>query len=115
MGIKNKLSAIPILKDGKLFTNISNSDVKLALSGNNDTMLNMIGENALDFVSKVRTRNVGPKNASSFPAAVVVKETDSFSGVIAKLAATGLHRLYVVDDHHLIGVISLKDVLKVIV
>merc|ERR550537_176199 len=127
--IANRLSAIPIMKDGKLFTNISNSDVKLALHGDfiSNAMLNMVGENVLDFVTKCRTKVIGPKPGTegasaasrygkSFPAAVTVKPDDTLNSVIGKLAATGLHRLYVVDDdRHLVGVVSLKDVLKVVV
>ncbi len=47
------------------------------------------------------------------PAVVSVNTEASVVDVLAKLAVSHLHRVYVVDGvHHPVGVVSLKDLLK---
>lgn len=44
--------------------------------------------------------------------AISVQPSDSFNHVVGKLAATRVHRLFVVDGGQLHSVMSLTDVLK---
>jgi len=44
--------------------------------------------------------------------AMSVRSTDTLAHLIAKLAATRVHRLYVVDGHKLQAVVTLTDLLR---
>lgn len=130
MMTEHKFSALPIInEEGKIITNISNSDVRL-LAQRDFSVLRL---SCLDFVSAVRqTMDVVSGRGRSMAATIAVKPTASLETVcfvplsslcafshcrqvLAKLAATGVHRMYVVGEHDkLEGIVSLKDILKVL-
>jgi len=97
-------------KDGKLTSNISLQDLK-AMS--NDARLYWrLYQTVHNFLLKVRKENIGDR-----PKTIVsVKAQDTLETVIKKLNDTGIHRIYIVDDHKKpLGVITLKDVLAEII
>jgi CBS domain-containing protein len=53
--------------------------------------------------------------ANARPAIVCVRATTRLVDIIKRLAATGLHRVYVLDDHEKpVGVISLRDLIRLL-
>lgn len=107
----HRLHALAVVsEDGKLMTNIGSSDVILALAHNLS-----IHTTVQHLVSTVRRQLLfSTRGSRSFPAAVTCHPDHTLKGVITKLAATGLHRLYVTNDGFPVGVVSLVDILKII-
>lgn len=106
----HRLHAVAVISDGgKLLTNISTSDIVLALSNGFN-----INTSVHHLVSTVRRQYLfNTRGSKSFPAAVTAHATNSLRSIILKLAATTLHRLYVVDGEDFpIGVVSLIDIIK---
>lgn len=102
--------------DGSLITVLSVRDLKVLRGAVKDNIhdhefnFSSLFAPVMDFVAASRMMNL-----RTFPAVVGIKASTSFSQVIAKFAATGLHRLFVIDDSRVpIGVVSLGDVIRAI-
>jgi len=103
---EHRISGLAVV-DGsrKLIANISARDLRSIQSDNRlfERLYYSVGE----FVSHVRQANyraIHPSICCTFD--------DTFQKVIMRLAATRIHRIYVVDEHrHPISVISLHDIL----
>jgi len=96
-----KVSAMPVLdkNTGKLVATFSASDLRGL--GPSD-LINLLRP-LIHFVSVSNKKSLYP---------LTCKPTDTLEYVILKLAATKVHRLWVVDDdHQLLGVVSLTDVM----
>lgn len=110
--VENNYSGVPVVETetGKLLSNISSSDVSTMLR---QGRLQSLSQDAMDFVSAVRSHDAGDtKTGKAKAAAITVHKEATLRQVIRKLAATRTHRLYVVDeDHRATGVVSLKDLL----
>mmetsp|Transcript_21825 Transcript_21825/g.56915 ORF Transcript_21825/g.56915 Transcript_21825/m.56915 type:complete len:206 (-) Transcript_21825:2759-3376(-) len=101
---KHDIMGLGIVDEGgRLVANTSASDVKEFLQ-NPSTSLSLP---ALDFVSLVRKHDL-----KAVHPAMSVRSTDTLAHLIAKLAATRVHRLYVVDGHKLQAVVTLTDLLR---
>lgn len=103
----NNLSGIPLMnRNGTVDTSISWTDLRVAVQS---PKFNFRDCTALEFVQRSRSLD----SAMEKPAVCVATPETSIEHVIGKLAATGLHRLFVVDGaRHLVGVVSLKDILR---
>ncbi len=106
----HRLHALAVVgDDGKLLTNIGSSDIMLAVANNLS-----INTTVHQLVTTVRKKLLfSTRGSRSFPAAVTCHPDHTLKGVIGKLAATGLHRLYVTNDGFPVGVVSLYDILSV--
>lgn len=129
------LSALPVLDaDGNVVTNISGADVRVAATGFADATSKVDpvagGVPDLDYATESRGLHLilslpvgefidvvrspeyqkmsNPKNLRD----ITVDPDVSVGNVIMKLAATRNHRLYIVEDKKLIGVITLQDVIR---
>lgn len=109
-----KLNAIGVfMEDGHLLTNISTSDICIAIVHDYD-----LHQSVQSFITAVRTKFVFLKRQGrDFPAAVTVNPDSSIKNLILKLAATGLHRLYVTDIHTNapMGVVALADIISLVI
>ncbi len=104
----NKITGVAVVDDdGKLVSNTSGADLKLYLQHPSSRMLHLA---VLDFLSEVRrasTNDVAP--------AVAFNEEASVLAVIAKLAATKMHRVFIVDNNSRpIAVISVEDIVRLL-
>jgi len=103
---ENRISGLAVLdSDKKLMANVSARDLR---SIQQDTRLfERLYYSVGEFVSHVRQANyraIHPSICCTFD--------DTFQKIIMRLAATRIHRMYVVDENrHPISVISLHDVL----
>lgn len=106
----NKLSGIAVVdENGKLISSISNSDLRAVVKGK---AFQFNACTVLEFLQRSRAMD-GPNVR---PAVVTVTMQTSLYDAMSKLAATGLHRLYVTNpEHDLLGVISLKDILRFLI
>jgi CBS domain-containing protein len=90
-----------------MITTISNSDLRVFTTGKK---FRLFGVTALQLVQKSRMLE-----ANARPAIVCVRITTSLTEIVKRLAATGLHRVYVLDEEEKpIGVISLRDLIRFI-
>jgi len=99
--IAKKVSAMPVLdKDtGRLIANFSVSDLR----GLGPNELPHLLRPLIEFLSIFNVKSLYP---------LTCKPTDTLEYVMLKLAATNVHRLWVVDSQQrLIGVVSLTDVM----
>eukprot|EP00051_Salpingoeca_urceolata_P026321 m.476868 g.476868 ORF g.476868 m.476868 type:complete len:313 (-) comp20684_c0_seq1:154-1092(-) len=93
-------------EEGVAVTSLSLSDLRTAVSGPPFKFNNIT---ALELVQHSRSLD----GACERPAIVQVHRDTTLRQVVGRLAATGLHRVYVLDaESKPAGVISLKDVLK---
>mmetsp|Transcript_2890 Transcript_2890/g.7933 ORF Transcript_2890/g.7933 Transcript_2890/m.7933 type:complete len:363 (-) Transcript_2890:261-1349(-) len=109
------ISAVAVVDaEGHLLANISNSDVKTMLGQNRVLSL---AQTAMDFVAAVRAGDAArTSSGKSTAAAMHVHPETTVKQLISKLAATKVHRMYVCDaEGLLIGVVSLKDILRALV
>jgi CBS domain containing-hemolysin-like protein len=74
-----------------------------------DMLLPKLFETAREFAVEVRQANL-----FSFAPHVIVHENDTLSTAMRKLAATRMHRVYIVDQDKPVGVVSLIDICKAI-
>lgn len=111
-----KLSAIAVVdEEGSISTIVSGSDIRSMLYAKRIDVLRL---GAMDFVSACRMHksSLRARHGASTPAAVVVHPEDTLLRVLEKLAATKMHRVYVTDDFRKpVGVVSMKDFLRVII
>lgn len=100
------LGGIAILDtDGSMMGNLSASDLKLYLRF---PLALELHQPVLAFLQRVRSQET--KTQAQL---VAVRNTDKLSKVIAKLAATHMHRVFVMDSRRIpVKVISLTDVIR---
>lgn len=90
-----------------MITTLSNSDVRVFTTGKK---FRLFGISALQLVQKSRSLE-----ANARPAIVCVRVSTHMRDLVKRLAATGLHRVYILDeDEKPIGVISLRDIIRYI-
>lgn len=112
---EHKLSGLPVVEDatGDLLTAISSTDVtQLIRHKKYDRLRHHHGEGSvLDFVSEVRLSKTG-----DFVAVASCSPQWTLRKAIAKLVATRIHRLYVVEasGRRLLGVVSLRNILQAV-
>jgi len=102
------VSAVALLeRDGTLLSNISAKDIKEVA---NDVLFTKLYRTALEFASAVRSHEINVSSPS-----IVSHPDDTLLKVIAKLAATRIHRVYITDEERKpVGVLSLGDVLLIV-
>eukprot|EP01101_Sappina_pedata_P000526 TRINITY_DN1065_c0_g1_i1.p1 TRINITY_DN1065_c0_g1~~TRINITY_DN1065_c0_g1_i1.p1 ORF type:complete len:340 (-),score=128.77 TRINITY_DN1065_c0_g1_i1:116-1090(-) len=94
---------------GKLLGNISGRDLTLFVG--KSFSYDVLEESVLSFLNKVRANNVNDDCAVSISCTL----DDTLATVISKLAATGIHRIYITNaDYTLARIISLTDVLRAV-
>lgn len=109
---RKKIGGLAVMQDGEIVTNVSASDIKLFLGCESHTpTAALLKSPVLEFVSRVRQKaenvNIG------FPYVSVTSDS-TLAHVIAKLAVTRFHHLYVKDaTGALKAVISLRDCIRV--
>ncbi len=107
----HKVSGVAVVDhQNKFVGNTSGADLKLYLQAPSSAKLHM---RIMDFLGEVR-RSGAPSNVRS--PAVSVNPNSSLLYVIAKLTATGMHRVFVVDpiSQAPIAVISVEDIVKLL-
>jgi len=92
-------------EDGVLIGNISASDIKLFLDLPRAKVMQLPVQ---EFVNRIRRHT--PSAKTRIPV-VAVPDTATLGKVIAKFAATRLHRVFVVADQKPVACISLRDIL----
>ena len=86
-------------------TALSSSDLRVLTTGHK---FRLAGITALQLVQKSRALE-----ANARPAVVCVRLTSHLSDVASKLSATGLHRVFVLDENEKpIGVVSVRDLIS---
>jgi len=103
---KNGLAVVD--KDATLIANISGRDLKLFIE--NSAPYEVLTLPILDFLSRIRSESIDIKAPS-----ISCHRHETLETVIKKLAATAVHRIYIVNssqDYTLFRVISLTDILK---
>lgn len=105
---EHQVSAVALLdEDGTLFSNLSSKDLK-AMEGK--VLFEMLYKTTLEFAAASRSKEV-----KAFSTAITCHPEDSLEKVIGKLAATKIHRIYIIDDQRKpIGILTLSDILKAI-
>jgi len=92
---------------GVLVGNTSGADLKLFISNPSISVLNLP---IMTFLNQIRQTQI-----DIISPVIAVNQNDSLGLVIGKLAATRVHRIFVVNqDYHPVRVISLSDILKFI-
>jgi len=116
--VDNRISSVGVLDDeaevGKLLSQISTSDV-LPIAGTGKFAL--VALPALEFISTAREiMDVVERRGRSRPGTITVNKTFTLRRVIERLAATKVHRVYVSETGgRVVGIISLKDILKAVI
>jgi len=107
---EHKITGVPIVdSEGAIITNVSSRDLRNALT--EPDFFEKVLLPVERFVSDLKSRTFLPNAETMYPK-ICCKFTSKFGDVIHKLAATKIHRIYVVDDHERpVGVISLHDVI----
>lgn len=103
---QNQRSGVAVIDDsGVLVGNTSGADLKLFI---NTPSMSVLQIPIVQFLNQIRNQNID----IMVPVITVVPE-DTFAHVIGKLAATRVHRVFVVDTRfHPIRVVSITDVLR---
>jgi len=103
---QNKRSGVAVVDEaGMLVGNTSGADLKLFI---NTPSMSVLQIPIVQFLNQIRNQNID----IMVPVITVVPE-DTFAHVIGKLAATRVHRVFVVDPKfHPAKVISITDVLR---
>jgi len=95
--------------DGKLLGHISAKDLKLfVVSSHSYDLLEL---SVIQFLSKIRMASTDDVRQPSISCTI----DENLSSVISKLAATTIHRIFIVKssaDYSLLKIISLTDVLR---
>lgn len=104
---KNSISGIGVTDPhGRLITSLSNTDLRVVVSG---SKFRFSGISVLEFVQKSRSLD-GPREK---PAVVTCSVHTTLPTLLAKMVQAHLHRIYITnDDQHVIGIVSLKDLLR---
>jgi len=103
---QNRISGMAVVdEDGMLIGNISASDIKLFLDLPRAKVMQLPVQ---EFVNRIRRHN--PSAKTRIPV-VAVPDTATLGKIIAKFAATKLHRVFVVADQKPVACISLRDIL----
>jgi len=90
--------------EGKLLGNISATDLRvIGYDGNFLSLLLCPLDHFCSFI---------PKN-TTIPGPICVSPVNTLEEVLLKITLTRVHRVFVVDEQKLIGVISLQDILEV--
>jgi CBS domain-containing protein len=107
----NKITGVPILDaEGEIITNISSKELLHLL--HDPTFFDKLQLPAERFVSDLKSKTFLHKSETMYPK-ICCKFSDKFVAVLNKLAATKIHRIYVVDaNSHPVGVISLDDIVS---
>ncbi|KAG0041736.1 cell separation during budding [Gryganskiella cystojenkinii] len=108
----NNVTSVAVLDDqGVLIGNISMADIQFIMK---DLKASWLWLSCFQFVSKVRQSRGVETGEDQYPI-LDVNATATFGYALAKLQATKVHRLWVVNDQGLVeGVISLTDVFKIL-
>jgi 5'-AMP-activated protein kinase regulatory gamma subunit len=103
---QNKRSGVAVVDEaGMLVGNTSGADLKLFI---NTPSMSVLQIPIVQFLNQIRNQNID----ITVPVITVIPE-DTFAHVIGKLAATRVHRVFVVDPKfHPTKVISITDVLR---
>jgi len=107
----HKITGVPIVDvEGEIITNISSKELRHVLT--DPHFFDKLQLPAEKFVTDLKSKTFLHKSETMYPK-ICCHFSDKFSAVIHKLAATKIHRIYVVDEHsHPIGVISLDDIVS---
>eukprot|EP00824_Muranothrix_gubernata_P014136 TRINITY_DN29265_c0_g1_i2.p1 TRINITY_DN29265_c0_g1~~TRINITY_DN29265_c0_g1_i2.p1 ORF type:complete len:320 (+),score=70.25 TRINITY_DN29265_c0_g1_i2:80-961(+) len=105
-----KVTGLPILDENKkAFGTISAKDLKGI--ERNEQLYSTLYFPVTGFINRIRQENL----RATYPV-MNCKESDNMKKVIGKLAAAGVHRLWILGDgHELKGVVSLRDCLQALV
>lgn len=110
---EKKLSGLAIVdKEGKFIANTSSSDLKLYLIKPHIALESSL----IDFLRDLRQEEVKDDTDDKSPT-IAVLPTSTLSNVIARLAATKVHKIFVADDKKdfkPLAVISLTDILRLV-
>jgi CBS-domain-containing membrane protein len=102
---KNLSGLAVVDKDGRVVGNTSASDMKLFIQMPSFRILKMPLVEYLNVIRRQNLKDVVP--------VVGVKAGDTLGKVVAKLAATNMHRIFVIDDDRRpIGVVSCRDIIE---
>ncbi|KAF9426801.1 cell separation during budding [Entomortierella beljakovae] len=109
---KNNVSSLALLDDqGILQGNISMADVRHVTKNLNSSWLWL---SCVKFISNIRMKR-GVENGEDQYPVLDVNPKSTFGYTIAKLIATKVHRLWIVNDlGQVIGVVSLTDIFRVL-
>lgn len=108
---EHKITGIPIVdNDGTIITNISSRDLRNVLT--DPSFFEKLQLPAERFVSDLKSKTF-LHNAETMYPKICCKFSNKFVEVLHKLAATKIHRIYVVENTEKpIGVISLDDIVS---
>ncbi len=105
--VENHLSAVAYLgEEGDVLGNVSVKDLKGVLISFNNLTLPVV-----EYVNIIRRDTV-----KDIPPLVSIQPTESVGKAMQKLAAVGIHRLYVfgTHGHSPVGMVALGDILKLL-
>lgn len=106
-----KITGVPIVDvEGEIITNVSSKELRHVLT--DPHFFDKLQLPAEKFVSELKSKTFLHKTETMYPK-ICCKFSSKFGEVLHKLAATKIHRIYVVDEsEHPIGVISLDDIVS---
>ena len=107
---EHKLSGLAVVgDDGRIVCSISAADVRFLVRMDK---FQLVGMDVLTLVSTCRQMDTARMGKTMAPLIVVTPATQ-LGMTLAKLGATRVHRLYIIDSSGaLVGVVSLKDILR---
>jgi CBS domain-containing protein len=109
-----KITGVPVI-DGsdRIIANVSVTDVRYLAKVKDDDVDRVLALPIMDFLIEVKTKLAGSVVAPPSLTPIVLHPGDSFATAIDLLTASGLHRLYIVDEANSpIGVFTLTDAIK---
>jgi CBS domain-containing protein len=107
----HKITGVPVVDlEGEIITNISSKELRHILT--DPHFFDKLQLPTERFVSDLKSKTFLHKSETMYPK-ICCHFSDKFSTVLNKLAATKIHRIYVVDAYQRpIGVISLDDIVS---
>jgi len=104
-----RVTGVPIVdSEGEIITNVSSKELKHILTDPN--FFDKLQLPAERFVSDLKSKTFLHKSETMYPK-ICCHFSDKFSAVLHKLAATKIHRIYIVDEQqHPVGVLSIEDI-----
>ena len=106
---QHHLSGVAVVnEDGAVVCSLSAADVRFMVAIDKFSLVSM---DAISFVATCRQMDHSRISSTMAPL-VAVQPASPMRHVIGKLAATRGHRLFVVEARALVGVVSLKDILR---
>jgi len=107
---EHKITGVPILdSEGDIITNLSSKDLRTVLT--DPQFFDKLQLPVERFASELKTKSF-LHNAETMYPKICCKFSNKFADVLHKLAATKIHRIYIVDQNeHPVGVISLHDII----